>query len=590
MAELRAPARSSRPLSTTPAVPPIRSASGRTGSLRHLGSLEAPGVDLACLGELTGLLAGCALPSASARPVGVTAGVWIISGGQGDAWLLKRVSAQRVTPALPTDVEHCEALLQKFPALRADARLAFPHSVISLRQGRDLVGHLLVSRVMPGQQLGAYIAMLDLKKPEDQQRLEALCKGVGSLLASFHLRYSDPETGEATNHRDFHPSNVLFDEVSGAISIVDLSGMGTWGPNDDVEKFARIMRQLAGERYSNAFEQTYSSAWKARTPRVHLAAVAVEPGLKKVPLYGDNGAPSIARAAMGLGRGEGFRHLSNLVVPASGFMPAAHLTTLAWVLSPSRQLHLTVTRAGASDGAWVLSGDRPEDRWLLKTVNAQRRMPALPTDTEHCEVLAKKFPALLTDKSLAFPHSVIPLYTDGARVTDLLVSRAVPGVTLGEYIAKLDLRAAPDQDRLEHVCRAVGALLADFHKRYADPVTHKPTYHQDFHPSNVLYDESTGAVGIVDMSGMGSWGADDDSDKFARLMRQWAGNRYADAFLAEYTLASRCRIEATAAHIICRGHMWPWCATKVDEFESDSDSDHSDIGVVNQIGRQCSIM
>mmetsp|Transcript_100821 Transcript_100821/g.260558 ORF Transcript_100821/g.260558 Transcript_100821/m.260558 type:complete len:353 (+) Transcript_100821:1-1059(+) len=235
------------------------------GGLRQLGILSLPSLDFdptQHLARLTQLLSplGQALQGASVRRLGITHGVWILSAGGKDHFVLKRVSAQRRTPKLPTDVEQCEALVRKFPALLSDARLAFPHSVIPLQIGCTHTGDLLVSRWCPGEQLGLYIARLDLSNVAGQQKLERLCKRVGSVLADFHRKYADPDTGEATHHQDFHPGNVLYDESSDAVSIVDLSGMGNLGPKDDVEKFARVMKQWAGERYALTFASSYASS------------------------------------------------------------------------------------------------------------------------------------------------------------------------------------------------------------------------------------------------------------------------------------------------------------------------------------------
>ena len=56
------------------------------------------------------------------------------------------------------------------------------------------------------------------------------------------------------------------------------------------------------------------------------------------------------------------------------------------------------------------------------------------------------------------------------------------------HIFQVFLRPILSQEELERVCGSVGELLAEFHARYADPSTGEPSYHTDFHPSNVLYE------------------------------------------------------------------------------------------------------
>lgn len=75
----------------------------------------------------------------------------------------------------------------------------------------ERLSELLISRRCPGEQLGSYLAQLDLEKIECQERLEKVCAAVGELLADFHRRYKD------TQHTDFHLSNVLYD-AWGALS------------------------------------------------------------------------------------------------------------------------------------------------------------------------------------------------------------------------------------------------------------------------------------------------------------------------------------------------------------------------------------
>lgn len=588
-----------------PAGTPHRGAGPAGSGLRKLGDLSVvagslePCELLRELGEL--LSPGRPLELASARHVGVTSGVWILTAeGPGNAWLLKRVTAQRIRPNLPTDVEHCKQLAKTFPTLLSDPRLAFPHSYIDLRQGSKLVGQLLISRVMPGDQLGRFVAFLDLTRPQDQQRLEGLCGSVGGMLADFHIKYADPTTREATNHRDFHPSNVLYDEATGTISFVDLSGMGTWGPNDDVEKFTRVMAQLAGERFAQAFSQRYHAEMKRRGfPVTHKSSASAPPKTRLLyPATRGEASPGFQATD-----GSVFCHLSTLVVPPGPFNPATHLTTLTWILSPSRRVaRPAVEKVPVSGGAWLLASNaQPEDRWLLRTASASRRSPELPTEAEEWAALAEELPGLLTDRRLVCPHAVVPLQSDGQHAMDLLVARAAPGIPLDQHLSELDLGNAQVRRSLEKVCKGLGSLLATFHLMYAG--SGKVLQHRDLDLSSVLYDKASGTLCLVCLSGLSfdAEGPGEDTERLASTVRSRAGGRYASAFRAGYgaeakahgTDADRRRLRTDADRRRLRGlgaPMWPWCASQGGEAASDSESGESDTDTMDQSGRHCRVM
>lgn len=555
------------------------------GGLRRLGSLAVAGPNglepELRLPELAQLLApGRQLPALAARPVGVTAGVWIFSGGAGESWLVKEVRHQRRSAGLPTEVEQCDMLLKKFPGLTSDRRIAFPHSVVQLqtRDTREHCGDLLVSRVAPGVQLGRFLAMLDLSIPKDQCRLEQVSQAVGERLAEFHNSYADPVTGEATHHRDFHPSNVLYDEASNTVCFVDLSGMGTWGPKDDVEKFARLMKQLAGERYANAFEVRYNAVIR-RSPSLSRGSSVSE--RVQVPLY----TPMIEVAHA---HPKGFKRLGSLMVPTGTFEPSQHLTTLCWMMWPNRQLKKpSVQKFGSASNVWILS-DGNDENCLLKLAASKRKMLDVPTEAENVEDMAWKYPALVRDARLAFPHSIIPLQSETLHFADLLISRVPAGQQLTQYMATLDMEDRQDQRKFESVCGEVGAVLANFHAKYRDAVTGQVLQHQDLHPNNVYYDAATSSICIADLSSMGSNGPNDDVQKFARLLSKWAGepgNRYADAFELRYKSAAR--TAGLSTHSAKRrvsmpalaNLMWFNCVADraAEDVESESGSDAEDL-------------
>ena len=174
-----------------------------------------------------------------------------------------------------------------FRTLVSDPSLAFPHSSVELQsETYEHTKDLLISRMCPGVQLGRYVADLDLRKPQDQEQLEAVAMKIGELLAEFHLRYTDPMTGEPTYHTDFHPSNVLYDAKTETLSIIDLEGMGSLGITDDVEKFERLLWGMAGERYASAFHLRYTAlAPKVAASRSSTKSTATGMSISSEDLY-----------------------------------------------------------------------------------------------------------------------------------------------------------------------------------------------------------------------------------------------------------------------------------------------------------------
>jgi len=514
---------------------------GGGAGLKRLGTLAVPlwGFDpMAHLPELVRLLGqGMALQRAQVRAVGVTGCVWILGGGPGvgDFWCIKRVSSLRRVPNLPTDVQHCDALLRRFPELLADKRLGFPHSVVHLQAEGKPAGDLLIARAMPGIQLAQHIAKLETRKPGDHFALERISEQIGAHLADFHRRYTDPMTGEPARHSDFHPSNVLYDEKTGAISFVDLTGMGTWGPNDDVDKFARLIRQLGSKQCEVAFTRSYYAAVsspRAASGSMHRPSIQPSPPTTKVhqtPLYAATASDQPPSKG-------GVRILGRMYVPSTGFEPSAHLTLLAWMIAPGITNPRPSTRKlGLSGKVWLLSLGEQKEAFVLKQVGAHKTgTDEWLSEAERCERLARQFPDLLHDTRLALPHMIIPLQGCCEHVGDLLVMRPLAGEPLSRYVATLNLDNIQNQKKLEGICREVGCLLADIHLHYTDPATGQPLQHRAFHMGNVLYDETTNSLGVIGLSNMSVANAGNDVDRFASAIGKWADDRYSSIFVNTY--------------------------------------------------------
>eukprot|EP00419_Tripos_fusus_P055425 CAMPEP_0172810702 /NCGR_PEP_ID=MMETSP1075-20121228/8962_1 /TAXON_ID=2916 /ORGANISM="Ceratium fusus, Strain PA161109" /LENGTH=766 /DNA_ID=CAMNT_0013650047 /DNA_START=43 /DNA_END=2343 /DNA_ORIENTATION=+ len=517
------------------------SAGGRGGGLKRLGTMAVPpwGFDPnAHLPELVRLLGqGMVLPRPQLRAVGVTGCVWILSGGPGlgDLWCLKHVSSLRRVANLPTDVQHCDALLLKFPTLLADKRLGFPHSVVHLQAEGEPAGDLLIARAMPGIQLAQHIAKLDKRKPGDHLALERISNHVGTHLGDFHRRYTDPMTGELARHSDFHPSNVLYDEETGTISFVDLTGMGTWGPNDDVSKFARLIRQLGSEHCEAAFTRSYHAAVSslhAASSSTHRLSNRPSPPLieaQRTPLYAATAGDQPPSKGS-------FRTMGFIFVPSSGFDPCAHLTTLSWMIAPGiTNPRPSVRKLGVSGKVWLLNLGEQNETFVLKQVCARKTgTDEQLSEAERCERLARQFPDLLQDPRLALPHTIIPMQGSCEHIGDLLVMPALAGEPLSRYVATLNVENFQNQRKLEGICQEVGSLLADIHSRYTDPATGQPLQHRAFHMGNVLYDEATNSLGVIGFGDEIVADAGADVERFASAISKRAGDRYSSVFVNSY--------------------------------------------------------
>ncbi|OLQ04468.1 hypothetical protein AK812_SmicGene12445 [Symbiodinium microadriaticum] len=420
--------------------------------LQRLGQVRAPSghfVPESHLNELARMLdSTSAVSGFRVRRIGINDSVWLVTcPANPEGWMIKKVPARRRYSGVPTDVENCDALIRKFPGIVEDQRLAFPHSVVAIHslsapwssQASDHVADLLVSRRVPGDQLGVYLAELDLTKSQDQTALEEVCAGVGEMLADFHARYADPVTGEATYHTDFHPSNVLYEKKTGTLSIVDLTGMGNPGAGDDVQKFERLIFGMAGERYALAFRHRYlamakTSVCKTDRSSSKSTCASSTDALWAVPSFHLPAPPT---------RTGSFKTLSSLAVPESGFNPDKHLTTLAFMLSPGRVCEPQLTPLSSKAKAWVLRQGSANECWVIQQ--------ASPLFAERCEEFVRLCPSILEDAQLAFPHSAIPLQAHQKQVGSLLVAECSFRTTLEQYAATLDQTTSEDQAKLQKV-------------------------------------------------------------------------------------------------------------------------------------------
>jgi hypothetical protein len=138
--------------------------------------------------------------------------------------------------------------------------------------------------------------------------------------------------------------------------------------------------------------------------------------------------------------------------------------------------------------------------------------PTVPSETENFMKVSREHPGLSNDRELSFPLKIFACHGQGPRRYDLIVMRAAPGKTLAMVLhSKWGQRNIPD---IMKIMRLVGQSLKRFHMRYHNQV------HQDFQPGNVMWDDATQHVTIIDLGGMGMPTVMPDGEYFKNAFRQ----------------------------------------------------------------------
>lgn len=163
---------------------------------------------------------------------------------------------------------------------------------------------------------------------------------------------------------------------------------------------------------------------------------------------------------------------------------------------------------GQNEGIWTLEDGAHS--YVLKLVRHQPVHQQATTDTDRLLRLASEYPCVVDDPDLAFPLKIFRCRgPTGVHSHDLIVMRKAPGRALTEVIALKWSRGAGAKLVMD-LLEKVGAFLADFHVRYG----HKQ--HCDFHPTNVLYDEASEKLTIIDVGNIGANACLGDLDHFIK--------------------------------------------------------------------------
>merc|ERR1712062_436842 len=102
---------------------------------------------------------------------------------------------------------------------------------------------------------------------------------------------------------------------------------------------------------------------------------------------------------------------------------------------------------------------------------------------------------MLSDPLLAFPTAIFRcVSTAMSKTHDLLVMRKARGERLCEVFARK--WHSGQRDDCQEIIKKVGAAAAAIHGRYAN------MQHGDLQPANIFWEESTGCITFIDVSGM----------------------------------------------------------------------------------------
>mmetsp|Transcript_23035 Transcript_23035/g.49015 ORF Transcript_23035/g.49015 Transcript_23035/m.49015 type:complete len:843 (-) Transcript_23035:146-2674(-) len=180
---------------------------------------------------------------------GLNEGVWYLgdpaqgqkNGGRQEL-VLKLVKCSRLAPNIPTEAENFLKISKEHPAVVNDPLVAFPIKVFSCTGPGGIKRYdLIIMRKVRGERMAELIARMWYAG--QVQRLMQIMEQLGGCLADFHNHYGNSE------HGDFQPSNIFYDEEREEIAFIDVGGMGIPTTETDIQHFTKSM-DLLGASYA----------------------------------------------------------------------------------------------------------------------------------------------------------------------------------------------------------------------------------------------------------------------------------------------------------------------------------------------------
>lgn len=175
---------------------------------------------------------------------GLNEGVWFLTDHAQSPppkeLVLKLVKCTRISSRILTEAENFVKMYSQHPKIAYDPAVAFPVRIFKCHGPAPEKQHrydLIVMWKVKGERLAELIAHKWYQKSFDE--LWQIFERLGECLSSFHLRYNESQ------HGDFQPSNVFYEEDTDAISLIDIGGMGVPTSESDVEHFSKSLKLLS---------------------------------------------------------------------------------------------------------------------------------------------------------------------------------------------------------------------------------------------------------------------------------------------------------------------------------------------------------
>lgn len=168
---------------------------------------------------------------------GLNAGIWFLQGG-GEELVLKLVKFDPLAPAQLVEEKQFTKIYKEHPSIVEDTALAFPFKVLRLLGPNNVRRYdLIAMKKAAGHSLDEVIHQKFRKGL--QAEMMDIFERVGEELAAFHRRY------DGRQHCDAGTQNILYDEETDHVTLIDLGGMGNKCSKNDIERLSHVIRRLS---------------------------------------------------------------------------------------------------------------------------------------------------------------------------------------------------------------------------------------------------------------------------------------------------------------------------------------------------------